>query len=80
MGQGEGKRIMLPRRRDTKPFHPYAKANRPRTMRRDIGQASGPGEWFIVTQKLIHDYADLTGETGSVVSHAGIKRKYAPQK
>ena len=32
-------------------------------MRRDIGQESEPGEWFVVTQKLIDDYVELTGET-----------------
>ena len=49
-------------------------------MRRDIGQASEPGEWFVVTQKRIGDTVDLTGETGSVTSRACIICNYSPQK
>jgi len=41
-------------------------------MRRDIGQESAPGEWFTVTQKLIDDYVDLTGETGWI--HTDVER------
>ena len=41
-------------------------------MRRDIGQESEPGEWFTVTQQLIDDYVDLTGETGWI--HTDVER------
>ncbi len=41
-------------------------------MRRDIGKESEPGEWFVVTQKLIDDYVDLTGETGWI--HTDVER------
>lgn len=41
-------------------------------MRRDIGQESDPGEWFIITQQLINDYVDLTGETGWI--HTDVER------
>ena len=33
-------------------------------MRKDIGLDSEPGEWFVVTQKLINDFVDISGETG----------------
>ena len=33
-------------------------------MRKDIGQDSAPGAWFVVTQKLINEFVDLSGETG----------------
>lgn len=41
-------------------------------MCNDIGQESEPGEWFVVTQKLIDDYVDLTGETGWI--HTDVER------
>jgi acyl dehydratase len=41
-------------------------------MRNDIGQESEPGEWFVITQKLIDDYVDLTGETGWI--HTDVER------
>ena len=41
-------------------------------MRRDIGQESDPGEWLIITQQLINDYVDLTGETGWI--HTDVER------
>lgn len=43
-----------------------------KAMRNDIGQESEPGEWFVVTQKLIDDYVDLTGETGWI--HTDVER------
>ena len=33
-------------------------------MRKDIGQYSAPGAWFVVTQKLINEFVDLSGESG----------------
>ena len=41
-------------------------------MRRDIGQVSESGEWLQVTQKMIDDYVDLTGETGWI--HTDVER------
>lgn len=41
-------------------------------MRKDIGVESEPGEWFVVTQKLIDDYVDLTGESGWI--HTDVER------
>ena len=41
-------------------------------MRRDIGQVSEPGEWLQITQKMIDDYVDLTGETGWI--HTDVER------
>ena len=41
-------------------------------MRRDIEQESEPGEWFTVTQQLIDDYVDLTGEIGWI--HTDVER------
>lgn len=41
-------------------------------MRKDIGVESEPGEWFIVTQKLIDEYVELTGETGWI--HTDVER------
>ena len=41
-------------------------------MRKDIGVESEPGEWYVVTQKLIDDYVDLTGETGWI--HTDVER------
>ena len=41
-------------------------------MHDDIGLESAPGEWFVVTQKLIDDYVDLTGETGWI--HTDVER------
>ncbi len=41
-------------------------------MRRDIGQASEPGEWLLITQDMINAYVDLTGETGWI--HTNVER------
>ncbi len=41
-------------------------------MRRDIGQASEPGEWLLITQDMINAYVDLTGETGWI--HTDVER------
>ena len=41
-------------------------------MRNDIGQESEPGEWFVVTQKLIDDFVELSGETGWI--HTDVER------
>jgi acyl dehydratase len=41
-------------------------------MRKDIGQTSEPGEWLQITQKMIDDYVDLSGETGWI--HTDVER------
>ena len=41
-------------------------------MRKDIGQESEPGEWFVITQKLIDDFVELSGETGWI--HTDVER------
>lgn len=41
-------------------------------MRRDIGQDSEPGEWLQITQKMIDDYVEMTGETGWI--HTDVER------
>lgn len=41
-------------------------------MRNDIGQESEAGEWLVVTQQLIDDYVELTGETGWI--HTDVER------
>ncbi len=41
-------------------------------MRKDIGIEAEPGVWFVVTQKLIDEYVDLTGETGWI--HTDVER------
>lgn len=41
-------------------------------MRNDIGVEAEPGEWFQVTQKLIDDFVDLSGETGWI--HTDVER------
>lgn len=42
------------------------------TMQRDIGQDSEPGEWLQITQKMIDDYVDMSGETGWI--HTDVER------
>lgn len=42
------------------------------TMRRDIGQDSEPGSWLQITQKMVDDYVDMTGETGWI--HTDVER------
>lgn len=41
-------------------------------MRNDIGLASEAGEWLVITQQLIDDYVELTGETGWI--HTDVER------
>jgi acyl dehydratase len=41
-------------------------------MRRDLGQDSDPGEWLQITQKMIDDYVDMSGETGWI--HTDVER------
>lgn len=41
-------------------------------MRRDIGQDSEPGEWLQITQQMIDDYVNMTGETGWI--HTDVER------
>lgn len=41
-------------------------------MRNDIGKDSEPGAWFVVTQKLINDFVELSGETGWL--HTDVER------
>jgi acyl dehydratase len=41
-------------------------------MRKDVGQESEPGEWLQITQKMVDDYVDLTGETGWI--HTDVER------
>jgi acyl dehydratase len=41
-------------------------------MRKDIGVEVEPGEWFQVTQKLIDDFVELSGETGWI--HTDVER------
>jgi acyl dehydratase len=49
-----------------------SKAEVLQAMRRDIGQFSEPGEWLQITQQMINDYVDLTGETGWI--HTDVAR------
>lgn len=49
-----------------------SKAEVLQAMRRDIGEYSEPGEWLQITQKMIDDYVDLTGETGWI--HTDVER------
>lgn len=49
-----------------------AKADVLQTMRQDLGAYSEPGEWLLITQKMIDDYVDLTGETGWI--HTDVAR------
>ncbi len=49
-----------------------SKADVLQAMRCDIGQQSEPGEWLQITQKMIDDYVDLTGETGWI--HTDVER------
>ena len=41
-------------------------------MRGDIGKESDPGDWLTITQKMIDDFVDLSGETGWL--HTDVER------
>jgi acyl dehydratase len=49
-----------------------SKAEVLQAMRGDIGQYSEPGEWLQITQKMIDDYVDMSGETGWI--HTDVER------
>lgn len=49
-----------------------SKAEVLQAMRADIGVEATPGEWFQVTQKLIDDFVELSGETGWI--HTDVER------
>ncbi|MEI8035537.1 MAG: MaoC/PaaZ C-terminal domain-containing protein [Betaproteobacteria bacterium] len=44
-------------------------------MQSDLGVLCEPGEWFVITQALINQYVELTGETGWI--HTDIERAKA---
>jgi acyl dehydratase len=49
-----------------------SKAEVLQAMRKDIGVEAEPGEWFTITQKLIDDFVELSGETGWI--HTDVER------
>jgi len=49
-----------------------SKSNVLAQMQEEIGKESEPGEWFLVDQKLINSFVDISGETGWL--HIDIER------
>jgi len=49
-----------------------SKSNVLALMQEEIGKESEPGEWFLVDQKLINSFVDISGETGWL--HIDIER------